>query len=156
MEKELWYDGIKFMAYSLEYPYEEGILDFAKKMSEGYRDYLEGDFFKALCEEYDADPERRKRYRHTVVPVRQTCKTYREGALLSVYFHVKENRAVYDFGLTFDEGKGVIVTLSDLVKKAKRQTKNRMVYLDGQNLLVFGKDGTVAEKMKVSFADQQK
>lgn len=155
-EKELWYDGIRFMAYSLEYPYEEGVFDFAKAMSEGYRDYLEGDFFKGLCDEYDADPERRKRYRHALVPVRQTCKIYREGGLLSVYFHVTEDRAVYDFGFTFDESRGVVVRLSDLVAKATRQKRKSMIYLDGENLFVFGKGGKIVEKMKVSLVDEPK
>ncbi len=154
LEKTLYHDGIAFMHYSLTYPSGEEFL-FAEEMTRTYAAYLEEDYFKKLCDLYDADPERRKRYRHKTVQVMQTCKLYREETIVSLCFHVSENEETYAFALTWDHEAGVVMKACDFGVRNKRMGASRSIFYDGVSLYMFSKKGTLMKKITVNDRGKQ-
>lgn len=152
LEKTLMYDGIAFLRYRLEYPAaEEGDFpDFAKAMTESYRDYLEGDYFLSLCQDYDADTTRRKRFRHQIVQVTQRVSVKEEGALLSLCFFVEENNNPCQFGWTFDRERGIVMTLGDFGLKSKGMKKMKCFYRSESRCTVFDRKGAVIKKFELT------
>ena len=156
LEKVLYYDGIRFMQYTLEYPVGGEDLAFAERITKNYAAYLEGAFFETLCREYDADPERRKRYRHKIVQIAQRCSAFQDEKLCSVYFDVYENEQRYEFGFTWDTEKGIVMKLSDFkVKRLSIRGRHHCFY-DGAQLHVFSNKGKVVEKINLFEKDSQK
>lgn len=151
LEKTLYHDGIAFMRYQLFYPSGEEFF-FAEAMTRGYAAYLEENYFKKLCAVYDADPERRKRYRHSLVKVTQQCRLYRENTLLSLCFHVLENGSDYTFGFTWDSSLGRLMTARDFGVKKRKNGRMKSVFFDGKHLYIFSKKGEVCEKIKTNRA----
>ena len=156
LENVLYYDGIRFMQYTLDYPVGEESFFFAENMTKQYAAYLEGVFFETLCREYDAICERRKRYRHKIVQIAQRCRVYSEGKLCSVYFDVYENEQRYEFGFTWDTEEGIMMRLSDFKVKLRRIGGRHHCFYDGTHLYVFSKKGKVVEKINLFEKDSQK
>ncbi len=152
LEKTLMYDGIAFFRYRLEYPAaEEGAFpDFAKAMTESYRDYLEGDYFLGLCQAYDADTTRRKRFRHQIVQVTQRALVREEGELLSLCFCVEEDNNSCQFGWTFDRKRGIVMTLGDFGLKSKGMKTMKCFYRNASRYTVFDRMGKVIKKFEIN------
>ena len=146
MEKELYHNGVLLVRYLLCYPIGEAFA-FAKAMSESYAAYLEGEYFEKLVEEYDQDPDRRKRFRYKFVQITQRCKAYQDECVASVYFCVYENEYPYAFAFTFDKVKGIVMTLRDFAVKRKCITVKNRLYYDGDDLYIFSKKGELVEKI---------
>ena len=149
LEKTLYHDGIAFMRYTLEYPSGEKFL-FAEEMSRTYATYLEEDYFVKLCALYDANPERRKRYRYKIVQIEQRCKLYQEGKIISLYFHVSENEHSYAFAFTWDRVMGIVMNPCDFGVKRRCFKKINRFYYDGTHLYIFSKKGELVEKIPIN------
>ena len=149
LEKTLYHDGIAFMRYSLAYPSGEEF-SFAEAMTRTYAAYLEEDYFVKLCAVYDADPERRKRYRHKIVQIVQNCKLYQEGTIVSLYFHVSENEQSYAFGFTWDLEKGIVMKPCDFGVKRRCIGGRKPIFYDGEFLYIFSKKGDLVEKILIN------
>jgi len=154
LEKTLYHDGIAFMRYALAYPSGEDF-SFAEAMTRTYAAYLEKDYFVKLCAVYDADPERRKRYRHKIVQIVQNCKLYREEKLVSLYFHVSENEHSYAFGFTWDSEKGIVMKPCDFGLKRLCIGARKSLWYDGNYLYIFSKKGDLVEKTRINNQNQK-
>ena len=149
LEKTLYYDGIAFMRYSLAYPSGEEF-SFAEEMTRTYAAYLEEDYFVKLCAIYDADTERRKRYRHKIIAITQTYKLYREETLISLCFHVRENQDAYAFAFTWDSEKGIVMSPFDFGVRSGRLGRKKSIFYDGEFLYVFSKKGNLINKILIN------
>lgn len=146
LEKTLYHDGIAFMRYRLAYPSGEDFL-FAERMTKGYAAYLEEDYFVRLCARYDADTERRKRFRHKLVQVTQVCRLYQKGGLCSLCVHLNEGENAFAFAFTWDKERGVLMRLRDF--GLKRSCGGGGFYYDGRFVYIFSKKGTLDEKIVI-------
>ncbi len=149
LEKTLYHDGIAFMRYSLAYPSGEEF-SFAEEMTRTYAAYLEEDYFIKLCSVYDADSERRKRYRHKIVQVVQKYKLYREGMIVSLCFHVSENEHAYTFAFTWDCEKGIVMKPCDFGVKRLCIGARKSLWYDGEALFIFSKKGDLDKKILIN------
>ncbi len=149
LEKTIFYDGIAFLRYRLEYPAaaEGEFPDFAEAMTKSYRDYIEGEYLHSLCALYDADTTRRKRFRHEIVQVVQRAFFREEGKFVSVAFNVIENNFHFQFGWTFDREQGIVMALRDFGLKPKGMKRMNLFYREGGRYTVFRRDGTVLKKL---------
>ena len=148
LEKTLYHDGIPFMRYALEYPSGEEF-SFAEAMTRTYAAYLEEDYFIKLCALYDADPERRKRFRHRIVQIVQNCKLYQEERIVSLYFHVLENEHSYAFSFTWDRERGIMMKPRDFGVKRRCFGMRKSLRYDGKFLYIFSKKGDLVEKILI-------
>lgn len=145
-ERVLFYDGIAFMHYCLEYPEGEGLL--AKEITAGYRDYLEGAFFEGLCRQYEADTTRRKRFRHKPVSVTQRMRIYEGEDYVSFFFDVCENGARCLFGVTMEKTTGLVMTPRDFGVKNRKKRKTALFFHNGKELLLFDKHGSLTQRIR--------
>lgn len=148
LEKTLYYDGIAFMRYSLAFPSGEAF-GFAESMTHTYATYLEKDYLTKLCAEYDADPERRKRYRHKLVEVKQNFQLYEAGAIASLLFQVREKEQRCAFAFTWNKERGVLMKPCDLGLDKRESGRNRSFFYDGVNVYLYDKNGELCRKVKL-------
>lgn len=137
------------MHYRLEYPSGEEF-SFAEGMTRGYAAYLEEDYFKTICALYDADPERRKRYRHKIVQIAQKYRCHQEGMIVSVCFYVSENEHRYSFAFTWDKSGSIIMKPRDFGVKRGRIARIKSIFFDGVCLHIFSKKGKLVEKVTIN------
>ena len=148
LQKDLYYDGILFLRYTLFYPDGEEF-SFAEEMTKGYAAYLEGAFFDKQKALYDENPNRRKRFYHSVVQITQKCKVYEGDKLVSIYLDVSENEHRYAFGFTWQKGTSIMMTLRDFGIKHRSIMAKNLFYYDGESVSVFSKKGEFVEKINV-------
>lgn len=139
LEKTLYHDGIIFIHYLLAFPLGEAFA-FAEKMTAGYAAYLEKDYLTKLCAAYDADPERRKRYRHKPVEVKQTFRLYEAGGIVSLLFQIRENEQGYAFAFTWDKERGILLKPCDF-GVVKRGLQRKSFFYDGACVYLYDKRG---------------